>query len=80
MRTKLTLSVDKELVHYAKQQARIDGTSISGIFSNFLIARRAQSNQQATPKVSSMVGSLKRYNIDDSKAAVHSAYAKKYNN
>ena len=80
MKTKLTLSVDKELVHFARHQARNDGKSVSGIFSEFLLARQAQSEHQATPKVSTMVGTLKRYSIDDSKAAIRSSYAKKYFN
>jgi negative regulator of replication initiation len=80
MKAKLTLSVDKELVHFARSQARNDGKSVSGIFSEYLLARKAQSEHQATPKVSVMVGSLKRYNIDDSKAAIRSSHAKKYFN
>ena len=77
MKTKLTLSVDKELVHFARHQSRSGGKSVSSMFSEFLLAQKAQT---ARPKISAMVGSLKRYNIDDSKKALRSAYARKYFN
>lgn len=80
MRTKLTLSIDKELVQYAHHEAQSNGKSISGIFSEFLLSRRVQSNRQAVSKVSAMVGSLKPYKIDDSKAGIRNSYAKKYSN
>jgi Family of unknown function (DUF6364) len=78
MKTKLTLSVDKELAQYAKQRAQHEGQSVSGMFSSFLRDRKAQVEKTATPNIAAMVGSLKRYNIDDSKAAIRSAYARKY--
>jgi len=78
MKTKLTLSIDKELVHFARHQACNDGKSVSGIFSEFLLARKAQSERQAAPKVSTMIGALKRYNINDSKTTIRSSYAEKY--
>jgi hypothetical protein len=72
--------MDKELVLFARHQAHSDGKSVSGIFSEFLLARKAQSEHQAAPKVSTMVGTLKHYNIDDSKTALRSSYARKYFN
>lgn len=80
MKTKLTLSIDEELVQYARHEAQSNGKSISGIFSEFLLSRKVQSKRQTIPKVSTMVGSLKSYNIDDSKAGIRNSYAKKYFN
>ena len=80
MKTKLTLSIDKELVQYARHEAQITGKSVSGIFSEYLLSRKVQLKRQAIPKISTMVGSLKYYKIDDSKAGIRNSYAKKYFN
>jgi Family of unknown function (DUF6364) len=80
MKTKLTLSIDKELVQYARHEAQSNGKSVSGIFSEFILSRKVQSNRQSIPKVSTMLGSLKSYKIDDSKAGIRNSYAKKYSN
>lgn len=80
MKTKLTLSIDKDLVQYARHEAQSNGKSISGLFSEFLLSRKVQSRRQAIPRISTMVGSLKSYKIDDSKAAIRNSYAKKYSN
>ena len=78
MKTKLTLSVDKELVQFARARARSEGKSVSSTFSEFLLARKAQAEHQAVPKIHDMVGSLKAYRIDDSKESIHAYYAQKY--
>jgi len=80
MKTKLTLSVDKELVQYARQQAKRDGGSVSGIFSDYLRTRKSQVEKKSFPSVTNMVGVLKHYAIDDSKSAIRSAYARKHLN
>jgi hypothetical protein len=59
--------MDEELVQFARCQAKHDGKSVSGMFSDFLSARRAQPDGQATSSVSGTVGSLKAYCINDSK-------------
>ncbi|HTE22234.1 MAG TPA: DUF6364 family protein [Candidatus Limnocylindria bacterium] len=78
MKTKLTLSVDQDLVQFARQQARAHKKSVSGMFSEFLTHRRAQVDKVAVPSIASMAGSLKHYAVDDSKEAIRAAYAKKY--
>ncbi len=78
MKTKLTLSIDKELVQFARQEANKSGKSISGIFSDFLLSRKAQAKHQSNPQVNAMLGSLKSYKIDDSKVGIQNSYAKKY--
>lgn len=80
MKTKLTLSVDKNLVQFARQQAKSSDTSISSIFSDFLLSKKTSAEKKTVPSVANMVGSLKRYAVDDSKPAIRSAYAKKYSN
>ncbi|HVC35848.1 MAG TPA: DUF6364 family protein [Candidatus Dormibacteraeota bacterium] len=80
MKTKLTLSIDKELVQYARHEAQSNGNSVSGIFSEFILSRKVQSKRQAVPKVNAMLGSLKSYKIDDSKAGIRNSYATKYSN
>ncbi len=76
MKTKLTLSMDPELIKYARTQAHKKGTSVSGMFADYLNHQKAQT--KTVPTVAEMVGSLKGYNIDDSKAGIRDAYAKKY--
>ena len=78
MKTKLTLSVDKDLVQFARTQARANKKSVSGMFSEYLLHRKAQVRKAATPPIASMRGSLKHYAVDDSKQAIQSAYAQKY--
>ncbi|MGI9027768.1 MAG: DUF6364 family protein [Candidatus Saccharimonadales bacterium] len=80
MKTKLTLSVDKDIVDFARQHAQSHHTSVSGMFSEFISDHKLHVDKKAVPNVESMVGSLKRYNIDDSKTAIRSNYAKKYSN
>lgn len=80
MKTKLTLSIDKNLVNFARHQAQTDGTSVSAMFSTFLETKRLESERKATPSVKTMTGTLKAYSIDDSKASIRSAYAKKHLN
>ena len=80
MKTKLTLSIDKDLVNFDRRRAHTDGTSVSAMFSRFLTAARLQSEHKAAPSVTSMVGTLKAYSIDDSKSSVRSIYADKHLN
>ena len=76
MKTKLTLSVDKDLVQFARAQAQANKKSVSAMFSDYLLQRKAQA--RITPTIASMRGSLKDYAIDDSKKAIQNAYAQKH--
>lgn len=78
MKTKLTLSIDKDLVQFARAQARAHKKSISGMFSEYLMHRQAHVRKQSVPTIAEMQGSLKGYAIDDSKQAIREAYAQKY--
>ncbi len=78
MKTKLTLSIDEDLVQFAHKQAEISKSSVSGMFSEYLKLLEAHQSKIAGPSVASMVGALKQYPIDDSKQAIRSLYAQKY--
>lgn len=80
MKTKLTLSVDHEIAEAAKQQAAGEGTSVSALFSELLLARQADSARSTMPSMQAMVGSLKAYAINDSKPAIRASHAKKHLN
>ncbi len=78
MKTKLTLSVDKDLVQFARTQAKVRKQSVSGMFSEYLLHRKAQLHKTGKPRIADMAGSLKSYDIDDSKQAIRAAYAQKH--
>jgi len=80
MKTKLTLSIDKDLADFAHQQAKREGGSISGMFSKYLKERKTRQEADELPVVAEMAASLKKYSvqIDDSKEAIRNLYAKKY--
>lgn len=78
MKTKLTLSVDEELVQFAHRQAGREKRSVSKMFADYLSDRRAQLERRPIKRASEMVGSLKSYKIDDSKSGIRKAYAKKH--
>lgn len=80
MKTKLTLSIDKELVDFAHQQARLEMKTISSLFSDFLLARKTRQIKKNVASVDEMVGVLEGYTIDDSKQGIKDAYADKYLN
>ncbi len=77
MKTKLTLSVDKDLVQFAHSQAKHENRSVSGLFSDFLRTRRTATETKRLITVGDMVGTLKGYAINDTKSDIRQAYAKK---
>ncbi len=80
MKTKLTLSVDKDLVQFARVEAKNKGRSISKMVSDFFDTQRSQNQDQSLLKAADMVGSLKGYRVDDSKSAIRAASVKKHLN
>ena len=78
MKTKLTLSIDEDLVEFAHKQARTNRISVSGMFSEYLRQHKIKSDKANQPSIGSMVGSLKHYSINDSKQAIKTIYAEKY--
>jgi hypothetical protein len=78
MKAKLTLSVDTKVIHFAKQHALRRGESVSSMFSELLMAQKVGVDRSAQPSVAEMLGSLSKYDIDDSKGAIQAAYARKH--
>lgn len=79
MKTKLTLSIDKDLVEFAHAEAKQSGTPVSALVSSYLARRRReQKNAVPAPTTAQMAGSLKHIHIDDSKQGIRDAYAQKY--
>ena len=61
MTTKLTLSIEADVVRRAKRHARQHGTSLSGMVGRFLALVSTATDQPATPRaLRSLRGSLKR--------------------
>lgn len=62
MNTKLTLSLDKEVIEQAKAYAKERGMSLSKFVENFLKATSSQSSTRKkvpmTPIVASLIGTL----------------------
>ncbi|KPK83669.1 MAG: hypothetical protein AMS27_12200 [Bacteroides sp. SM23_62_1] len=62
MDTKLTLNIDRDVLHKAKSYARKRGRSLSGLVENYfkaLTGKTEVSDTNLTPKVKSMLGSYK---------------------
>ncbi|MFB3883045.1 MAG: DUF6364 family protein [Armatimonadota bacterium] len=62
MQTKLTLRMDKDLIRRAKQYSKKAGKSVSQLVSDYLrilTARREETEEELTPWVRSLMGSLK---------------------
>lgn len=78
MKTKLTLSVDTDLVQFAHEQAQREQRSVSSMVSDYLMVQKSQVSRASVKRIDAMVGALKQYKIDDSKAAIRSAYAQKH--
>lgn len=72
MQTKLTLSMDKEVIEEAKKYARKKNTSLSKLIKSYLqsITRnKAEKDTEITPLVKSLSGILTKENLN---------YKKKY--
>ena len=82
MKTKLTLSIEADLVQFAHLNAKRQGKSLSSLISDFL--QKQQAREQAiaatTLTLDEMVGSLAEYDLPYTKAEIQAAYAKKYLN
>jgi hypothetical protein len=65
--SKLTLSVDKNVVHRARRYAKEQGTSISRLVETYLaaVARPESGDVQDAPILSSLRGSLKKADLAD---------------
>jgi Family of unknown function (DUF6364) len=81
MDTKLTLSIDKEVAHRAKIYARTKGRSLSDLVENYLkllTKNTAVEDTKYTPRVKSLLGSVKLPADLDYKKELVDALTKKY--
>jgi SOS response regulatory protein OraA/RecX len=60
MTTKLTLTVEKEVIERAKSYAKVSGRSLSEIIEQYLdTITQENSTQQLSPKLKKLVGAVK---------------------
>ena len=81
MDSKLTLNVDKDLARKAKAYARSRGRSLSDLVESYfkvLTGRPGDSEYELTPKVKSLLGSIKLPDDFDYKADLKDQLSKKY--
>ena len=81
MDTKLTLSLDKEVIEAAKAYARNKNTSLSNLVENYLVSVTTKSKATAddiSPLVRSLSGVLKPDHKADLKKQYADYLAKKY--
>ena len=80
MSTKLTLTVEKDIIERAKVYANQRGRSLSDLVENFLrslISKESESNE-LSPKVKKLLGSVKVQKNFDYKKELSEAINKKY--
>jgi hypothetical protein len=80
MTTKLTLTMEDQVIDSAKKYARKKGESLSGIVENYLKSITAQevANAALSPKVTKMMGVIKLPDDFDYKKELGNALTKKY--
>ena len=82
MITKLTLTIDKEVIQSAKGYAKGKGQSLSEIVENYLklitAERKSMREKQLSPKVRKLRGILKVDPIQDYKSIFAEELSKKY--
>ncbi|HPS13439.1 MAG TPA: DUF6364 family protein [Prolixibacteraceae bacterium] len=81
MNTKLTLTLEKQVIQRAKKYARENGRSLSGIIENYLkMITKEEDNQTGdiTPLVKSLKGSFKAPSDFDYKKELTNSLSDKY--
>jgi len=80
MNTKLTLTIEGDVVESAKKYARQRGKSLSGIVENYLKSISVQDEDETvlSPKVAKLLGSVKLPDNFDYKKELGGALAKRY--
>ena len=80
MATKLTLTVDKDIIESAKAYARKNGRSLSALIENYLraLTKKEDSIEELSPKVKKLLGSVKVHEGFDYKKELESELIKKY--
>ena len=80
MTTKLTLTVEKDVIESAKVYAKQNGRSLSALIENYLKALIQKENpeEELSPKVKELMGSIKLPKGFDYKKELTEALSKKY--
>jgi hypothetical protein len=80
MTTKLTLTIDDQVIDSAKEYARKKGESLSGIVENYLksITARQEPNLAISDKVKKMMGVISLPDDFDYKKELGDAISRKY--
>jgi len=80
MATKLTLTVDKDIIELAKAYARKNGRSLSALIENYLraLTQNEHSKEELSPKVKKLLGSVKAPKGFDYKKELESELMGKY--
>ncbi len=81
--SKLTLTATPEIISLAEEQAKIENTSISAMFANFIMAKakrstRRNSSQKIGPLTKSLTGIVKLPDDFDEKDFMSEVFTKKY--
>ena len=81
--SKLTLTAPPEIISLAEEQARIENTSISAMFVNFIMAKtklsaRRRSSQKGGPLTKSLTGVVKLPEGFDEKEFMSDVFTEKY--
>ena len=79
---KLTLRPTKEVIDLAREMAKEDNTSITQMFSSFILSRNRQKNKQkeipAGPLTESLIGIVKVPEDWDYKKEMEDIFSEKY--
>ncbi len=80
MTTKLTLTVEKSVIEKAKIYARNTGRSLSELIESYLesIIQESKPKDQMSPRLKSLVGSVRLPNNFDEKKELAEYYRKKH--
>ena len=80
MTTKLTLSMDDQVIESAKKYAKGKGKSLSGIVENYLksISNSKSSSAGISPRVKKLMGSIQLPKDFNYKKELRNAISKKY--
>ena len=79
MTTKLTLTVEKEVIDRAKSYAKDTGRSLSELIEQYLDKiTQERAEQKVSPKLKKLVGAVKLPGDFDEKMELRSYYAKKH--
>ena len=80
MNTKLTLTIEKEIIERAKEYAKEKNRSLSDIIQNYLklLTKEKQSKKDLSPVVKSLKGSFKTSKKMDYKKELEKRLTEKY--